>query len=237
MERDMKHSELNKQVQPDAMRRRLARGGVAGTVVLGSLISRPVLGAVPYHCTCSGQMSGNTSRKPDDTQCNTLGKSPGYWKNHLFPGGLIAGDLPSNTCSFSGKVKGTLFSGGYSVGGATFANAFKYKALSGACNVLDPNSPDFSSTSDKATMLQVLWAPGGLNDTQIYALGRAAVASLLNTFQFAGSYPLTAKQVIDMFNAVYTGNGKYTIPGSNPVVMWDRDQVKTYFESLYGGAD
>ena len=66
--------------RPDLLRRRLARGGLAGTVVLGSLLSKPVLGApgfnVPQHCTISGQMSGNMSpRVGDNILCSSLGLS------------------------------------------------------------------------------------------------------------------------------------------------------------------
>jgi len=85
------------------------------------------------------------------------------------------------------------------------------------------------ATGVSATLLQVLQTGGGLNDKDIAALGRAAVASLLNAANFAPDYPLTGKQVIDMFNAVCNG-GVYQI---NDSTFWNADQVKTYFESLY----
>jgi hypothetical protein len=75
----------------------------------------------------------------------------------------------------------------------------------------------------------VLQTGGGLNDTDIAALGRAAVASLLNAAHFGTEYPLTGKQVIDMFNAVCNG-GTYPI---NDSVSWAAGDVKKYFESLY----
>ena len=72
-----------------------------------------------------------------------------------------------------------------------------------------------------------------LVETAIASLGRATVASLLNARQFGGqfgNYPLTESQVIAMFNAVYLG-GTYQV---NPTVQWTRDDVRNYFESLYG---
>ena len=96
------------------------------------------------------------------------------------------------------------------------------------CEVVGPSDTGFAS-GVPATLLQVLETGGGLNDTDIAALGRAAVASLLNAAKFAPDYPLTCKQVIDMFNDVCNG-GDYTINGS---VSWTASQVKTYFESLY----
>jgi len=59
------------------------------------------------------------------------------------------------------------------------------------------------------------------------------VASLLNAAHFGTDYPLTCKQVIDMFNAVCQG-GAYPI---NDSVLWYAGDVKNYFESLYGGKD
>lgn len=67
--------------QIDEQRRRLSKGGLAAPIVLGTLLSRPVLGAAPYNCTISGQLSGNTSSHGKPVPCNTLGKSPGYWGN------------------------------------------------------------------------------------------------------------------------------------------------------------
>jgi len=67
--------------QIDEQRRRLAKGGLAAPIVLGTLLSRPVLGAAPYNCTVSGKLSGNTSSHGAPVICYTLGKSPGYWGN------------------------------------------------------------------------------------------------------------------------------------------------------------
>jgi hypothetical protein len=216
-------------------RRRFGRAGVAGGAVLGSLASQPVLGTTSkYWCTISGKLSGNVSNHANDLNCKTLGKSPGYWKNKTWPSPCVKGTLSNNWCNFSGSyVQGTIFNG-YSSGGKTLLAAFKTMPNSGVCKIYDAtDSSNFAACTKNATMLQVLETGGGLNDTAIASLGRATVASLLNARQFGGSfgsYPLTESQIIEMFNAVYLG-GLYQI---NPSVAWNRDDVRNYFESLYG---
>lgn len=214
-------------------RRRFTRAGMAAPVVLGSLISKPVLATgtnPPYNCTMSGQMSGNMSTHPGTVDCKTLGRSPGYWKNHAWPSGFVAGDLPNSLCSFTGVVKGTFFNG-FTLGSSVLGNAFKRASINSACQVIDARESNYSTVGNsKATMMQVLNTGGGLNDTSLKALGRATVASLLNSVAFAPTYPLTSAQVIAMFNAVFMG-GNYQV---NATTQWNADQVKTYFESLYG---
>jgi len=63
---------------PNTLRRKLVKGGLASSVVLATLASKPVLGAVPYNCTISGQLSGNTSSH-GVAPCNSLGKSSAEW--------------------------------------------------------------------------------------------------------------------------------------------------------------
>lgn len=254
----------------DKKRRRLTQGGLAAPIVLGTLLSRPVLGAAPYNCTISGQMSGNVSSHGDPLPCGRLGFSPGYWKNHeAWPapyvyGAPAAGQCPVDASSSGATTPGTRFNQAAALG-STFLDVFHcvaitesrttttttngqclkwkngvcttYEQVTGATTstaqtgseVVSPSDSRFSS-GVPATLLQVLQTGGGLNDTEIAALGRAAVASLLNAATFAPDYPLTCKQVIDMFNAVCNG-GVYPI---NDSVSWTADQVKTYYESLYG---
>lgn len=216
----------------NAGRRRFARAGAAAPVVLGTLASQPVLatggGATkpPYHCTISGQMSGNLSRKPDSTDCKTVGRSPGYWKNHAWPAG-VKGSLPaSGSCTMAqGTSLGTLFS-------ATFRHAFSRKTANDKCVIYDMRQRAFNSTaSSSASMLEVLNYGGGLNEKNLKALGRSAVASWLNAHEFGLAYPLTAVKVVEMFNAVAPTGGKYRV---NASTQWDADQVQTYFQSLYG---
>ena len=62
--------------QVNEQRRRLTKGGLAAPVVMGTLLSRPVLGAAPHHCTISGQVSGNMSTHDQSILCSNLGRSP-----------------------------------------------------------------------------------------------------------------------------------------------------------------
>ena len=59
-------------------RRKFARAGFAGSGVILTLASRPVLGAAVCKSP-SGFLSGNASTHGDPPVC--LGRSPGYWKN------------------------------------------------------------------------------------------------------------------------------------------------------------
>lgn len=213
-----------------ASRRGFAKAGAAAPVLLGSLLSKPALGAQAYNCTISGQMSGNASPRPGSVTCNTLGLSPGYWKNNTaaWPTGTVAGNVPSGTCNFGGN-KGTVF-GGFTSGSAVLTDAFRYKAESGSCNVYDLRSGSFGACVYKATFLQVLYTPGGLNDTMCYALGRALVATILNALKKGPDYPITVAQAIQMFNAVAAVGGRYQV---NATVSWTDQQVLTYFQSLY----
>ncbi len=219
--------------RPDRLRRRLARGGLAGTVVLGSLISRPVLGAVPYNCTISGQLSGNTSSHGAPVPCSTLGRSLLYWKGGstelnvpVWPTPLLKGGIPGPICyPANSTAAGTRFNG--YTNGATLASVFfgtnGSTSPAGTCTVGTANN------GNNATMLQVLFSA---NTSEIFRLGRATIVSILNSLQPAipsFGYPLTATQVITMFNAVYSG-GTFQV---NATTSWTRLQVITYFESLY----
>lgn len=69
--------------QVDQTRRRLTGAGLAGSGVLLTLASHPVLGGTyttgGNQCTKSAILSGNLSHQQDTTQC---GCSPGYWGQH-----------------------------------------------------------------------------------------------------------------------------------------------------------
>ncbi len=213
-------------------RRRLAKAGLAAPAVMGVLASRPVLGAsdyrctisgqisgnlsrpgdaIDYRCTISGQISGNLSRPGDAIDCGTLGRSPGYWKNHT---GLWPGVSP------------------HAYFNSIFADAYCYKQIND--NTTELASCSNSEYSPNPTLLQVLQATGGMNGIPHPALGRAAVASYLNALAFSTSnppYPLTPDRVVAMFNAVYNGGTYEVAPG----VAWNASQVLAYFESLYNG--
>ncbi|MDP2834205.1 MAG: hypothetical protein Q8Q28_13105 [Pseudomonadota bacterium] len=207
---------------PDLSRRRLAAGGL---VVLSSLLAKPVLGAAPYRCTISGQLSGNTSSHGNEPPCTALGLSPGYWKNHpaSWPSGYVAGKLPSKG-SCTPASPGTLFRL-TTCNGQTLADAYRCKGGL----LAHPAGTDFYNGTPMS-LLQVLNLNGGTSDPPYPALGRATVASLFNALRFGTDYPLRPQEVIVMFNSVYQG-GVYEV---KPGVFWNAESVKNYFESLYG---
>ncbi len=207
---------------PDLSRRRLAAGGL---VVLSSLLAKPVLGAAPYRCTISGQLSGNTSSHGNEPPCTALGLSPGYWKNHpeAWPSGYVAGTLPS-TGSCTPASPGTLFRL-TTCNGQTLADAYRCKGGL----LAHPAGPDFYNGTPMS-LLQVLNLNGGASDPPYPALGRATVSSLFNALRFGTDYPLLPQQIIVMFNSVYQG-GVYEV---KPGIFWNAETVKNYFESLYG---
>jgi hypothetical protein len=83
-------------------RRRFAKG--AAPVVLGSLLSKPVLGA-EYICTVSGHASGNASVPADADLACDVGNTPEQWRDELnWPEQTIAkGGLPELTGSNTGS--------------------------------------------------------------------------------------------------------------------------------------
>jgi len=79
---DKKVSGLSEKGPENAGRRRFARSGLAASGIIATLTSRPVLATV---CKSpSGSLSGNLSNHHQDTVCE--GRSPGFWKNHKWPG-------------------------------------------------------------------------------------------------------------------------------------------------------
>ncbi len=193
--------------QINEQRRRLAKAGLAAPVVMGALLSRPVLGAnAPHNCTISGKLSGNTSTHGEEVVCSTLGLSPGYWKNHTAAWGDLLPTAIFNT---------------------VFADAFWWQTKNAnSFKLAKPNTTDFFPDP---TLIQILNSGGGMNgDRNFPALGRAAVASWLNAYH-RPKYPLTPLQVVAIFKAVYSG-GTYEV---KPGVFWNANCVICYFESLY----
>jgi hypothetical protein len=230
-----KQEQQSKQPSVDATRRRLTQAGLAAPVVLATLASKNALAAAPYSCTISGQLSGNASTHGDTANCNTLGLSPGHWRQPQWAGdwayssyvqgnGMVDGNFkPIKSPTLDGSkqsTEGTLFTT------AGFANVFRCVSTSSGVTILAFGEPGFP-TPGNATLEQVV-ACGG-NAGGLISLGRAAVGSLLNAFKFAPNYPLTPNDVVQMFNAVCMG-GTYQV---NATTFWTADQVKAYFETLY----
>lgn len=64
----------------DLSKRRLAKAGLAGSGVLLTLSSQPVLGTTSVQCTISGNLSGNLSRQTTTTPCDDCGSGKDYWE-------------------------------------------------------------------------------------------------------------------------------------------------------------
>lgn len=209
-------------------RRRFTRAGLSAPVVLGTLVSKPVLGqsGPPYNCTVSGQVSGNLSH-PGDFPCATLGSNRSYWLMNAWPGamGATKGDLPNNGCNFPGSTsKGTLFyQFGNGVAPPGLASAFFTGAGGGQCSLVDSGS-----TSARASLYEVLALQSAAGEK--FDLGRATVVSLCNYYSNPSRYPVTPHTIIAMFNATYNG-GTYTVNSSGG--FWTRRQVLIYLTSLY----
>jgi hypothetical protein len=213
-------------------RRLFAKG--AAPVVLGSLLSKPVLGA-EYICTVSGNASGNASAHlTDDAGCD-VGMAPNEWKDQLtWPAPFKKGTLPappsttgSGNCVYPGDGRGTLFNGYTPAGGPSLANQFwtrNAQNATEACGVrLTPGDRPPSS------MFEVLNSNIADPDMKL-RLGKATIASLLNEAHFGTTYPVSAARIVEMFNAVQ-GVGSYHVAGAN--VSLNRLGVIKYFESLY----
>lgn len=195
--------------QPNAVRRKIAKGTLAAPVILATLASKPVLAAAPWRCTISGQVSGNMSGHESET-CDQLGRSPTYWQSNPWPDC----DAFFTHCGDAGALTARLFKDtphGMSIG--LFADAFN--------NELN---------AAKATAVEVL--EGKTTPTTAYAttrLGQEAVAALLNALQFGTAYPIPSADVITIFNAIATTGSYATEFGA----VWHEPDVYNYFAMLH----
>jgi hypothetical protein len=202
-----------------ASRRRFTRAGLSSSVVLGSLVSKPVLGAAPYHCTVSGQASGTLSRQGELGACR-IGDSRLTWLNAAdwTAAGLVKGSVPNSGCIFS-PGNTSLFNG-FTVQGVTLAATFWGQTGSSNCTL------GTSSTNKPASMYQVLSYAG---PDATLNLGSVVVVSLLNALKYQPNYGATPAQVIEMFNAVRTAGGSYSVAGRT----WSQADVVGYLKLLY----
>jgi hypothetical protein len=197
-------------------RRRFARG--AAPVLLGTLASKPVLGA-EYICTVSGHASGNASAHLTNISCDS-GDDVAAWRLAAsWPNGFNRGGVPGTDCLFTtAEPQGTLFNGT-----AGLAATFYYATTSG-CAVGTTSGNGYAS----ASMRQVL---DTTSSDEVFQLGRAVVASLLNAAKYP-SYPVSQTRIVAMFNAVKDGGGNvYHVEGAN--LNLTRTGVIQYLEKLY----
>lgn len=196
----------------DESRRRLTKGGVAGSIILSSLIGKSAL-AIPYRCTVSGQVSGNMSPVGRDTTTSCdVGLSPTEWVANVSNG------------SFNG-TNGVLTTAQFNT---IFGNHFGMLS-----NQIVPAG---TVGSTAATLLQILTLPAGMGVTAAKLdFARLAVATFLNRRATAG-FPLSEQQIMDMFNATADGVGVYNYSGALDVAL-NRTDVSNYWTYLYTGVD
>lgn len=185
MTHDPKHTPEQQDAVQDtpvnASRRKLTQASLAAPVVLGTLASRKVLAAPQYHCTISGQMSGNLSR-PGGDSCKT-GKNVEGW-----------------ITSISEDEGNKLFN-------SIFADIYHVKDN----QLVKPGTQGNPSPATLKQVLTLpAGSNDGHPEPDNLDLGRAAVASWLNAEAYAPDYPLTKQQVVDMFNATING-GTYQV--------------------------
>lgn len=225
--------------QPDVLRRRLAKGGLAAPVVLATLASKSVLGAAPHNCTISGKLSGNTSSHGVEGNCSALGWSPSQYLALVptsWPSSVGFNEWTSQfrpySVDFPAAPK-SLFPSGL------FRDAFEkvsptntilkatVRDVLAGCVTL--NQP--TVTCATGWVLRVKVGGGFLGDEALALdLGRETVTACMNAIKFAPNFPLTLVKVVSMFNAVIVNSGTYTLA---PGVTWNAAQVRDYFKSLH----
>jgi hypothetical protein len=196
-------------------RRRFARG--AAPVLLGTLASKPVLGA-EYICTLSGHTSGNASAHLTEGVNCAVGFGESHWLNSAttWPSDFTKGGV-NPQCSPTGNA--TLFNGFPTAGTPKLDPKFFVQKVSDVCTL--------GTSGTAASMLQVLSSTGS---DPLSRLGRATVVSLLNVNSPAITYPVTQARIIEMFNAVKDG-ANYKVEGAN--LELTQLGVIEYLEKLY----
>jgi len=217
---------------------------LAAPIVLGSLVSKPVLGSSWYNCTVSGIMSGNLS-SPGDADCSTAGKSRSDWLlAGEWPGDIEKGGLPDETCAFGIELAaiGDLFNGFGSGVGTTGGLAEKFFYVAVAETSQSATSSQTSTSTVEVTNCNLVTSPSAqtapaslhqvlasTSSDPLFVLGQATVVSLLNYYDDPSNYPVTAHTIIAMFNATCNGGNYYV----NSTHYWTPPQVLAYLTSLY----
>lgn len=170
-------------------RRRLAKGGVAASVILGSIASKNAL-AAPYLCTPSGKMSGNMSPGGrDGVNCSQLGQSCTYWKSQ---------------CSSSGPHRNKKFIDCF--GNTSDCNIYKGRS-SGNTHYLGSKSASGGTWDDPSKCYHVLAYTTTSASPWDPTFARAAMCAWFNA-GVTSDYPITQDECKTMFKAV---KGNYTV--------------------------
>ena len=196
----------------DLGRRRLTQGGLAGSVLLASFISKNAL-AAPYQCTMSGLLSNNLSPKgPLTSQSCDLG-----------PG---ADDLVGEGANWWGVGKDLPFSD-------VFDDVY-HKVTTGEGDLATTVLVAASLGGTKATLGDVISLGGGSPPPPNLELGRAAIAAYVGWSKEGANYPLTDLQIRRMFNDTVLG-GEHHFSTSLGTVKLNAAEVLAYFNYLTGG--
>ena len=218
----------------DPLRRRFAKGGLAAPVVVGSLLSRPVLGETFHNCTMSGQMSGNVSTHEQGI-CATLGT-----------GGTVPDRLnswpswPDQTDFYNSSRKGFAYARAFP--NTPFSSQIRFE---NAYKVMEKGS-----FVRNATVLEVLLGEvpnynndgtfyGRSSDFELIALrpnrasldfGKETIVTYLNAASNYPNFPLTKGEVVAIFNSIATTGQYVPVGGATP---WNSVRVLEYFQSLH----
>jgi hypothetical protein len=231
------HQPVNEQ------RRRLAKGSLAAPIVIGALMSRPVLGAdTPHNCTISGQMSGNVSTHVQGT-CSLLGRNAAYWislwmsgnqptwpnsgdfyksSRKKLAGARDFGDTPNSKAQFTGSP----FQAVLSSDPTKTRNATVLEVLLGGIPNYGPADYAYSGTDSAFTLTS------SRPDRFDNALGREVVVAYLNATEGAMGYPafpISPAEVVAMFNSI-AKTGTCTV-GTG--VTWNGSKLLTYLTQLH----
>lgn len=207
----MSHETKNTPV--DLSRRRLAKGGLAAPIVLATLASKNAL-AAPYHCTISGQLSGNVSPRGDAGESCDLGPSV----SELTDVNSTAWGTVNKTALFK-----DIFNGSHS--------DVYYVGSGGRLR-----SKTTASGAHAASLFEVMTITltNSSNPPPDLVLGRAAIAAYVGWALAAPNYPLSDQDIKTMFDHAIQPVD-YPYPSSLGTVNLSRDEVVQYFSFLSGG--
>jgi len=228
----------------DSRRRRLIKGAAAGTGVFLAVQARTALGTTQCQSP-SAMISGNQSPRPGDGHTCSGGRSPGFWKqpqhfSYWGPSGL---QYPTFDTGITACSTGL---GNVTPCDITNPGTPLGSLLPGAPGQINPD------TGKVMGVWEVLVWPtnyptygkagcqGKAKEKDIFngqgQLMRALIVAYLNAGWFNSTgqdYPITAQQVIDMWNAVKNG-GRYCPPNmSCSGGGMSAQDIISYIEGMY----
>lgn len=196
-------------------RRRLVTAATGGVGVVLAVTAKTALGSTLCQSP-SAMISGNTSPRPGDTTPCSGGRSPGFWKvpQHFTYWPTAGATAPTFKVVVNECMNGL---GNLNVSDIATKGTLVNSVLPGAFSSNDPG------------IWAVLAFPTDYANGQLM---RALICAWLNA-GFFEYYPLTKKQVVDMWDQVKSG-GIYcpsgTSCGSNGMTAED---IRKYIEDMY----